>query len=210
MPRTFLIFEDIEGNLDVLRVECTKCARKGRYSVHKLIEGAAESRNWPSVQGWANKKHITFSPPLWRPTELVTARFGPAPSSCDRIDNHSVRVGTRAVAIARTAIRGWCGDRRSGAVGRRRSRGAGRVGRGRPPDICRPSSSADGSSSNSSSYCRAAVCAPMYSPANPSNARCRKRPSDPGFSGVQREFSRCHIKRGRHRRADQSGTNAGE
>ena len=29
---------DIEGKLDVLRVECTKCARKGRYSVRKLIE----------------------------------------------------------------------------------------------------------------------------------------------------------------------------
>jgi len=28
MPRTYLIFGDIEGN-DVLRVECTKCARKG-------------------------------------------------------------------------------------------------------------------------------------------------------------------------------------
>jgi hypothetical protein len=29
---------DIEGKLDVLRVECTKCPRKGRYSVHNLIE----------------------------------------------------------------------------------------------------------------------------------------------------------------------------
>jgi len=38
MPRTFLIFADIEGKLDVLRVECTKCARKGRYSVAKFIE----------------------------------------------------------------------------------------------------------------------------------------------------------------------------
>jgi hypothetical protein len=37
MPRTFLIFGDIDGTLDVLRVECTKCARKGRYQVHKLI-----------------------------------------------------------------------------------------------------------------------------------------------------------------------------
>ena len=35
--RTFLIFGDIEGKLDVLRVECRKCARKGRYSVRKLI-----------------------------------------------------------------------------------------------------------------------------------------------------------------------------
>src|SRR5215469_5040066 len=31
MSRTYLIFGDIEGKLDVLRVECTKCARKGRY-----------------------------------------------------------------------------------------------------------------------------------------------------------------------------------
>src|SRR5512133_3676595 len=39
MPqRAYLIFGDIEGKLDVLRVECTKCARKGRYNVRKLIE----------------------------------------------------------------------------------------------------------------------------------------------------------------------------
>jgi len=39
MPgRSYLIFGDIEGKLDVLCVECTKCARKGRYSVRRLIE----------------------------------------------------------------------------------------------------------------------------------------------------------------------------
>jgi hypothetical protein len=37
MPRSYLIFGDIEGKLDTLRVECTKCPRKGRYSVAKLI-----------------------------------------------------------------------------------------------------------------------------------------------------------------------------
>ena len=36
--RTYLVFGDIEGKLDMLRVECTKCDRKGRYSVAKLIE----------------------------------------------------------------------------------------------------------------------------------------------------------------------------
>jgi len=36
--RSYLIFGDIEGKLDVLRVECTKCARKGRYSLFRLIE----------------------------------------------------------------------------------------------------------------------------------------------------------------------------
>jgi hypothetical protein len=38
MTRSYLVFGDIEGKLDVLRVECTKCDRKGRYYVHKLIE----------------------------------------------------------------------------------------------------------------------------------------------------------------------------
>jgi hypothetical protein len=35
--RTFLIFGGIEGKLDVLNVECTKCARKGRYHVQRLV-----------------------------------------------------------------------------------------------------------------------------------------------------------------------------
>jgi|GEM_PF-1205733 len=38
MARAYLIFGDIGGKLDVLRVECTRCDRKGRYSVAKLIE----------------------------------------------------------------------------------------------------------------------------------------------------------------------------
>jgi hypothetical protein len=37
MVRGYLTFGDIEGKLDVLRVECTRCDRKGRYSVAKLI-----------------------------------------------------------------------------------------------------------------------------------------------------------------------------
>ena len=34
MARTYLVFGDIEGKLDVL---CTQCPRKGRYSVANLI-----------------------------------------------------------------------------------------------------------------------------------------------------------------------------
>ena len=46
MPgRSYLIFGDIEGKLDVLRVECTKCARKGRYSVSSLIEKYGRKAN---------------------------------------------------------------------------------------------------------------------------------------------------------------------
>jgi hypothetical protein len=39
----------IEGKLDVLRVECTKCDRKGRYHVHKLIE---KYGRWGNMMKW--------------------------------------------------------------------------------------------------------------------------------------------------------------
>ena len=45
MPRTYLIFGGIEGKLDTLRVECTKCSRKGRYSVRRLIEKYGRKAN---------------------------------------------------------------------------------------------------------------------------------------------------------------------
>jgi hypothetical protein len=37
VPRGYLTFGDLDGKLDLLRLECTKCDRKGRYSVAKLI-----------------------------------------------------------------------------------------------------------------------------------------------------------------------------
>jgi hypothetical protein len=45
MARTYLLFGDIEGKLDVLRVECTKCPRKGRYGVPRLIEKYGRGAN---------------------------------------------------------------------------------------------------------------------------------------------------------------------
>jgi hypothetical protein len=56
MARTYLVFGDMEGKLDVLRVECTKCPRKGLLqrpqadreirpqSQHGEMEGAAQRR----------------------------------------------------------------------------------------------------------------------------------------------------------------------
>jgi hypothetical protein len=37
MSRTYLTFGDIAGKLTMLRVECTRCERKGRYNVAKLL-----------------------------------------------------------------------------------------------------------------------------------------------------------------------------
>ena len=45
MARAYLVFGDIEGKLDILRVECTRCPRKGSYSVQKLIEKYGRKAN---------------------------------------------------------------------------------------------------------------------------------------------------------------------
>jgi hypothetical protein len=47
MPRTYLVFGDIEGKLDVLRVECTKCERKKYGSQGNLLRDmdAQETQN---------------------------------------------------------------------------------------------------------------------------------------------------------------------
>jgi hypothetical protein len=46
MPqRAYLVFGDIEGKLDVLRVECNKRPRKGRYSVRRLVEKYGRKAN---------------------------------------------------------------------------------------------------------------------------------------------------------------------
>jgi hypothetical protein len=37
MARSYQVFGDIAGKLVVFRVECTRCPRKGRYTVAKLI-----------------------------------------------------------------------------------------------------------------------------------------------------------------------------
>jgi hypothetical protein len=45
MARTYLVFGDIEGKLDVLPRRSTKCPRKGRYSVPRLIEKYGRKAN---------------------------------------------------------------------------------------------------------------------------------------------------------------------
>jgi hypothetical protein len=54
MARSYLIFGDIEGKLDVLRVERTKCGRKGRYSIRKLIEKYGRKANMMKWKGQLN------------------------------------------------------------------------------------------------------------------------------------------------------------
>jgi hypothetical protein len=37
MARSYFTFGDIAGKLHILRIECTRCKRKGRYIVAKLL-----------------------------------------------------------------------------------------------------------------------------------------------------------------------------
>jgi hypothetical protein len=129
----------------------------------------------------------SFRSPLWRPAELVTVRFGPAPSSRDRVHDNGVWERPRAVTISGPSIKASYGDSRSGSRGKRRSRPVGGAGRS---NICASSSTSDNGGSNRSSCCPAAVFPSMNSPANPSNARCREGAPDSRLSRVPRDICR--------------------
>jgi hypothetical protein len=45
MSRGYVVFGDIEGKLDVPRVECTKCGRGGHHGVARLIEKHGRESN---------------------------------------------------------------------------------------------------------------------------------------------------------------------
>jgi hypothetical protein len=51
MSRGYVVFGDIEGKLDVLHVECTKCGRGERYGDARLIEKHGREGN---LMKWAS------------------------------------------------------------------------------------------------------------------------------------------------------------
>jgi hypothetical protein len=65
------MFGDIEDKLDVLRVECTKCGRKGRYSVRRLIEKYGRKAN---MMKW--KEQLNGDCPKRDAHSVGTLRFG--------------------------------------------------------------------------------------------------------------------------------------
>jgi hypothetical protein len=70
MARTFLVFGDIEDKLDVLRVECTKCDRKGRYSVAKLIEKHGRKATSLPALTFGSDRPLTTAPQSDEPTSV--------------------------------------------------------------------------------------------------------------------------------------------
>jgi hypothetical protein len=52
MSRTYLTFGDIAGKLHMLRIKCTRCERKGRYVVAKLL---AQNGHRGNMSKWGIK-----------------------------------------------------------------------------------------------------------------------------------------------------------
>jgi hypothetical protein len=99
MARTYLIFSDIEGKLDVLRVECTKYPRKGRYSVPRLIEKSGRKANimkWKEqLSGDCPKQDAHETPRALGPNLPGTGRF-----DSDRRPDYSSSYAHRAFCQA--------------------------------------------------------------------------------------------------------------
>ena len=58
MARTYLVFGDIEGKLDMLHVECSRCGRRGRYNVGKLIKKIRTQRQHDEMERAAQRKTV--------------------------------------------------------------------------------------------------------------------------------------------------------
>jgi hypothetical protein len=81
MARTYLVFGDIESKLDVLRVECTKCECRSRYSVAGLIE-MAQPTQWRLPEAGSVAVARLLRPSLPRSAEGAVASFLLAPRGC--------------------------------------------------------------------------------------------------------------------------------
>ena len=67
MPRDgAIIFSDLIGKLDVLRVECPKCGRAGRYHLAALIRRLRPERKavWHSDNGVLHIRWLTLRFPI--------------------------------------------------------------------------------------------------------------------------------------------------
>jgi hypothetical protein len=94
MSRDYLVFGDSEGKLDVLRVECTKCCRRGVYYV--LIEKHGRKGN---MMKWKELLNGDCPRRATRPCKNVCAWCAPICPRCSKLDE--VRVSA-AMAITAT------------------------------------------------------------------------------------------------------------
>ena len=92
MPRTYLVFADIEGKLDLLRVECMRCERKGRFSVAGLIEKYGRDGH---MMKW--REQLSGDCPKWDALQLQRPLRPDLPRSAEGV------VGLRLAACSRAA-----------------------------------------------------------------------------------------------------------
>jgi hypothetical protein len=97
MSRNYLVFGDIEGKLDALRVECTKCSRRGVYYVHRLIEKHGRKGNmmkWKELLNGDCPRRVTH-------TACKNVALG-VPRSAQGALNWTKSGGSAAMAIKAT------------------------------------------------------------------------------------------------------------
>jgi hypothetical protein len=95
MPRNYLVFGDIEGTLDVLRVECTKCSRRGLYYVHRLIEKHGRKDN---MMKWREQLNSDIRATLARryPERMFGLSYSGAAANIPAINKMNPRANERS------------------------------------------------------------------------------------------------------------------
>jgi len=76
VARTYITFGDLEGKLEVLRVEYSRCQRNGRHSVAKLIEKYGRQANMMKWREQLNGDCPKRLPASGRSTEQCRASTG--------------------------------------------------------------------------------------------------------------------------------------
>jgi hypothetical protein len=113
MPRDgAIIFGDLDGKLDMLRVTCDKCGRDGCYGLRRLIEKRGRDAK---LLDWLYVCAVRYWPFLGRPTyciELLTVRGSncPAPSWSRTVDSRKEepRYGVAALLFwLQSAVKPW-------------------------------------------------------------------------------------------------------
>jgi hypothetical protein len=99
--RAYLIFDDIEGKLHLLHVECTKCARKGRPQGHREIRAQGKRDEMEgTAQGRLHEARCTWSA---RTVRFVMSRPAEDPVATRRRRSRKLAAGV--VVAARAARR---------------------------------------------------------------------------------------------------------
>jgi hypothetical protein len=107
MARSYHFFGDIAGQLSVPRVECTRCQRKGRYRVAKLIAQYGCERN---MSEWMSEPKVDCpkrgAPQLHERCDLILSRSAEGALGANRAPAINCGFTGGSAARAAKSVRG--------------------------------------------------------------------------------------------------------